>query len=123
MARETGLEPAASAVTGRRSNQLSYSRNPGQARRDNPACVTQHRIGCCAPQVKRARAVADNPGLILPVGSDVEVRDEGGALLDEAETGLRLRSHKCRHGLGKHTLVAVTDLDLKEKAARRVHGR
>ena len=26
MARETGLEPAASAVTGRRSNQLSYSR-------------------------------------------------------------------------------------------------
>ncbi len=27
MARETGLEPAASAVTGRRSNQLSYSRN------------------------------------------------------------------------------------------------
>jgi hypothetical protein len=27
VARETGLEPAASAVTGRRSNQLSYSRN------------------------------------------------------------------------------------------------
>jgi hypothetical protein len=26
LARETGLEPAASAVTGRRSNQLSYSR-------------------------------------------------------------------------------------------------
>ena len=26
MARETGLEPAAFAVTGRRSNQLSYSR-------------------------------------------------------------------------------------------------
>jgi hypothetical protein len=30
MARETGLEPAASAVTGRRSNQLSYSRNPNR---------------------------------------------------------------------------------------------
>ena len=28
MARETGLEPAASGVTGRRSNQLSYSRSP-----------------------------------------------------------------------------------------------
>jgi hypothetical protein len=33
MARETGLEPAASAVTGRRSNQLSYSRNPHPARK------------------------------------------------------------------------------------------
>ena len=32
MARETGLEPAASAVTGRRSNQLSYSRIPIIAR-------------------------------------------------------------------------------------------
>ena len=28
VARETGLEPAASGVTGRRSNQLSYSRSP-----------------------------------------------------------------------------------------------
>ena len=32
MARETGLEPAASAVTGRRSNQLSYSRKTGRSR-------------------------------------------------------------------------------------------
>ena len=28
LARETGLEPATSGVTGRRSNQLSYTRNP-----------------------------------------------------------------------------------------------
>jgi hypothetical protein len=34
MARETGLEPATSGVTGRRSNQLSYS--PTRARADKP---------------------------------------------------------------------------------------
>ena len=34
MARETGLEPATSAVTGQRSNQLSYSRVD---RKKNPA--------------------------------------------------------------------------------------
>ena len=34
MARVTGLEPATSGVTGRRSNQLSYTRMPGSARRE-----------------------------------------------------------------------------------------
>jgi hypothetical protein len=35
MARVTGLEPATSGVTGRRSNQLSYTR--ASARRKRPA--------------------------------------------------------------------------------------
>ena len=33
MARVTGLEPATSGVTGRRSNQLSYTRNLIQTQR------------------------------------------------------------------------------------------
>jgi hypothetical protein len=33
MARETGLEPATSGVTGRRSNQLSYSRMSHKSQR------------------------------------------------------------------------------------------
>jgi hypothetical protein len=37
MARETGLEPATSGVTGRRSNQLSYSRNRKRALKDAPS--------------------------------------------------------------------------------------
>ena len=52
MARETGLEPAASAVTGRRSNQLSYSRKPERNGRLNGARVTSMRIGYVSRGVK-----------------------------------------------------------------------
>ena len=46
MARVTGLEPATSGVTGRRSNQLSY---------------TRARLGA-APLCQRLRSVNRNPG-------------------------------------------------------------
>ncbi len=62
VARETGLEPAASAVTGRRSNQLSYSRNNRSAGGKPPARVTRHRIRFRRSQVKRSRSA-------LPEGS------------------------------------------------------
>src|ERR1700749_3543232 len=55
MARETGLEPAASAVTGRRSNQLSYSRG---CRRQILTPRRTEGIKGCPDLVK---AVADPP--------------------------------------------------------------
>ena len=59
MARETGLEPAASAVTGRRSNQLSYSRASGaggrrrRSERSSRAALGASQVGCRAPRTSR----------------------------------------------------------------------
>ena len=66
LARETGLEPAASAVTGRRSNQLSYSRNPRPtARRPE----TQSEATRYVFAVPKSRRPTDLLGSLRPEGS------------------------------------------------------
>ena len=62
VARETGLEPAASAVTGRRSNQLSYSRKRDRSIRGKPN-VSQAE-GRLATEVFQA-------GSFMPMKSDL----------------------------------------------------
>ena len=51
MARATGLEPAASGVTGRRSNQLSYARNPTPRRAQGRSALSEsvRNTGSLAP--------------------------------------------------------------------------
>ena len=59
MARETGLEPATSGVTGRRSNQLSYSPASGGAKRPRSG-VTFGYSTCATVSSDRARYGPDD---------------------------------------------------------------
>jgi hypothetical protein len=55
MARVTGLEPATSGVTGRHSNQLSYTRAfPYRAQQ---AASRAGRLGAGVPSVKQGEAI------------------------------------------------------------------
>src|SRR6185295_2358111 len=58
MARATGLEPAASGVTGRRSNQLSYARSAERAWRRTTA---REPLRVRPPQVKQLRGGRSAP--------------------------------------------------------------
>ncbi len=69
LARVTGLEPATSGVTGRRSNQLSYTRSSEGVR------VGWRRMG-----VKCVAGVFDYGGAVQPVREDPRHRDPAGGL-------------------------------------------
>ena len=73
MARETGLEPAASAVTGRRSNQLSYSRNPESDGRhlERPLSQASEYVMPARPSSCRSAAEARTSAYLLLPANEV----------------------------------------------------
>ena len=76
LARETGLEPATSGVTGRRSNHLSYSRS-GRGQRLGWAGTgvkrqeVRFRISAFEPACRRADAEKPGPALMADPGFSV----------------------------------------------------
>ncbi len=64
MARVTGLEPAASGVTGRRSNQLSYTRagSGGRIRTYDQRINSPLRYRCATPEETRLIRGGDEVG-------------------------------------------------------------
>ena len=87
MARETGLEPATSGVTGRRSNQLSYSRSGklnSSAQRvvDVPGtpCQVKHPHDHYDDIFPTAALPVENTFCDSPYGQSLKVESEDGEL-------------------------------------------
>ena len=96
MARATGLEPAASGVTGRRSNQLSYARNSFPEAGIGPGVVSQSGWDTWSPRPSQGSVLGnfvlgfcDARGLaVLQLNGDVT----------EAETAAQQVFHSCPQG-------------------------
>ncbi len=107
VARETGLEPATSGVTGRRSNQLSYSRSSGLAAQrgvrleGSSGIVKQQKPQlrtACEGSRKRGDLPLEVPLREGPAGARFQVTFEGERFFFRLEG--RVGAYRPRHELG-----------------------